>query len=118
MTSEQKQSVFNTVVTHLLTQKAHATDPKKGCVYRTPEGLKCAVGCLIKPECYDQAFEGYTADSLMVKPAVESSLGFEVDTGFLCKLQTIHDDNPPERWHQRLQSFAFAHHLNFNPPNE
>jgi hypothetical protein len=58
------QEVYDRIKTHLLTQNKKAQieiTNDEGfivtvCRYRTPEGLKCAVGCLI--EDYDEEFEG------------------------------------------------------------
>lgn len=58
------QEVFNKVVRHLLTQKQKARVGTT-CMYKTPEGLKCAVGCLIPDELYSQDIEGKPADYLI-----------------------------------------------------
>lgn len=49
------QEIFDTVATHLLTQKARAYDEEAGqCLYRTTDGKKCAVGILIDDEAYEE----------------------------------------------------------------
>lgn len=52
------QEAFDKVVAHLKTQKKRSTESlslKAGdkCLYRGPNGLKCAIGCLIPDELYD-----------------------------------------------------------------
>ena len=44
------QEIFDTVSVHLLTQneKSQESDFYRSCLYRGPNGTKCAVGCLIK----------------------------------------------------------------------
>jgi hypothetical protein len=43
-----KQEIFDKVAAHLLTQRRQSVNDCSGaCVYRSPEGLKCAAGCLI-----------------------------------------------------------------------
>lgn len=40
-------------------------DEKTNCMYRGPNGLRCAVGHLIPDELYQPAFEGVTGDGLI-----------------------------------------------------
>lgn len=49
MTNEE---IFEKVRTHLLTQNAKSMIDGI-CLYRGPNGLKCAVGCLIEDEHFD-----------------------------------------------------------------
>ena len=51
------QETYNRVKAHLLAQGRPATF-QGSCVYRSPSGLKCAVGCLITDEAYDEDLEG------------------------------------------------------------
>lgn len=48
------QSIFDTVAWHLIKQgrPAWAKNGSGGCMYRTPDGLKCAIGCLIADDEY------------------------------------------------------------------
>lgn len=42
------QEIFDTCLTHLRAQGRRSIDPISGfCVYRGPDGLKCAIGALI-----------------------------------------------------------------------
>ena len=81
------------------------------CMYRTPEGNKCAVGCLIPDDLYSSALErmgivqwqellaGATADreffrsEVSTVAATASVLGFlhDVDKEFLGRAQKLHD---------------------------
>lgn len=51
------QEIFNLVVEHLFSQGRPAYDGNRGCMYRTHDGLRCAVGVLIPDDLYDPAFE-------------------------------------------------------------
>lgn len=56
------QEIFNHVKHHLLVVqkvKAEATNQNgmKKCVYRSPDGRKCAIGCLIPDNMYKPDFE-------------------------------------------------------------
>jgi len=48
------QETFDKVARHLLTQQAKAEQPDGNCAYRGEHGRKCAVGCLISDEEYEQ----------------------------------------------------------------
>lgn len=58
------QEIFERAIDHLLAQKQKSVQGKEEqpaemiCRYRTSEGLKCAVGCLISDELYDAHIEG------------------------------------------------------------
>ncbi len=115
-----EQEVFNTVVTHLFAQGRRASNPDDGCFYRTPEGLKCAVGVLIPDALYRPDLEGTTAYgiSYMIRDGVLPSIpGIEDDTiSLLADLQIVHDN--PESWVsteiliQALRAAAEAYGLN------
>ena len=102
------QEIFDTVVNHLFTQGRPAIEDSTGyCKYLTASGLKCAVGCLIKPEHYHPDMEGGTMQSPLVRKAVVNSVLPEADLKaleldylhntyksvfhMLRRLQTIHD---------------------------
>ena len=50
------QELFDRVVTHLAKQGRRAM-ARVACLYRTPDGLKCAIGCLIPDEKYRAEME-------------------------------------------------------------
>ena len=52
----KKQEVFNKVAAHLLAQGKPALKGED-CVYRSKDGLKCAIGCLIPDENYTPEME-------------------------------------------------------------
>jgi hypothetical protein len=93
------QEVFDRVATHLLTQRKKAEDQTGMCVYRGPEGAKCALGCLIPDELYEPRFEG--AD-LRVMVAENISQNREL----LAYLQDIHDSESVDRWAYYLRHAA------------
>ena len=100
----EKQEIFEKVAKHLLTQGkksvyAHG-DGDTLCSYKSPDGLQCAIGILIKDEFYFPGMEGQRATGKDVFRALERSLpNFPVwdNREFLQGLQHIHDDHdPPE----------------------
>lgn len=108
------QEVFDKVVKHLLTQKARAVvgDPdNQSCRYRTAEGLKCAVGCLIPDDMYSIGMENNSIGSLLSAfPRVDQLLE-GVDYNLLADLQCIHDGDEPEKWHRLLRGVGERYHL-------
>ena len=118
-----RQYVFNTVARHLLTQRKQALRPSlpqpdgaapaPACVYRSPRGLKCAIGALIPDEMYCPRMEGNSVRNLLMDhPELTSHLKLKQDLSevveiqFLDTLQQIHDDNPEYDWPLKLLEFA------------
>lgn len=56
------QQVFSQVANHLLNQKARSVREGGHCVYRGPNGLKCAAGCLIADKEYKPEMDGSNSD--------------------------------------------------------
>jgi hypothetical protein len=88
------QQVFDTVARHLVAQGHRAgvsgEDGTFQCQYFTPDGHRCAVGCLIPESRYRENLEGQTVTAV----AVQSVLPFAVDhhlTMLLDELQATHD---------------------------
>lgn len=100
----ENKELFDRVKNHLLTQGQKAL--KNGsCAYRGDDGLKCAVGVLIKDEFYDQDFEGLNTGCDELRAALTKS-GVDLNDGdiiiMLHKLQDCHDNTPVARWPERL----------------
>lgn len=98
-----EQQVFEYVVRHLLTQNAKAIRDNK-CMYRTETGLRCAAGCLIDKDNYDNFFkyhEGTAWGTLVLIGIVP-----QVHCSLIEALQTIHDQHLVEYWKTRLASIG------------
>lgn len=118
--NQRMKLVFEHVATHLLTQNAKAQvkggeatkyyeddeeEANMTCVYRSPDGLRCAIGSIILDSVYDPTLEGKTIVSMEVQEAVEKSVGFGLDTDdiqLLDVLQYIHDSIGVEAWPTKL----------------
>lgn len=112
-----KQEIFDRVVNHLLTQNKRAVDYTLGypkCMYRTNEGLKCAVGCLIPDDAYDPRMEGYGIRQLYTFGAFLIIQGFADHILFLEELQSVHDGYPPTEWKDLLEEVAKRYGLEWN----
>lgn len=100
------QEIFDTVAKHLLTQNARSVGSyfeTGGCRYRGPNGLKCAVGCLIPDELYDPEMEGHGSTFLVMN---YPELGFHGVSRLLSHLQSIHDHDDVKWWPEGLRSLA------------
>lgn len=84
------------------------------CLYRTDDGRKCALGCLIPDDLYDPAFEGEGSWTLLgehdtlhsqntIDPETGEDIGIpldklheyfsKVDADFIKLAQSLHDDS-------------------------
>lgn len=94
-----RQEIFDKVAQHLITQgKPSASYDNEGikhCLYRGPDGTKCAVGCLIPDEEYSKDIESYRVRHIIevsltegINPVISS---FSNDVNLLHDLQKVHD---------------------------
>ncbi len=115
------QAIFDKVANHLLKQGKKAVNtkgqnPEGYCVYRTPDGLKCAAGCLIADEHYSEHLENYDIFHGPVDDALERSIGVNSSTdggafSLIRELQVIHDNQEPKEWPGALVLLALHKHL-------
>jgi hypothetical protein len=95
------QEVFDKVVTHLIAQGVPSQSVVEDaevdvpvCLYRGPEGAKCAVGCLIPDDIYHSDMEGKVVYTLGVhdeRISVLLGLGSTSRLKLLERLQGAHD---------------------------
>lgn len=82
------QEVFDYVAKHLIKQGKQAV-AGSNCAYRSPEGLSCAVGCLITDEEYNVNMEGESSTLLSTRLG---SPFWKTHEGLLIDLQLfVHD---------------------------
>ena len=113
-----KQEIFDTVVTHL---RAQGIRSMRGCtcVYRGPEGRKCAIGALIPDEDFKPEWEGYIVGSRSEEPGNQELQDYFVfkfglhNIGFLIDLQRLHDrdDLYTPSWEEQFVRMATNHGL-------
>lgn len=106
------QQIFDKVATHLLTQKKRALSKGKlrTCLYRAPDGRKCAAGCLISDRLYHENMEQTPID--MVIGTFRLPRFFLRHSGLISDLQHVHDGSQPNKWRQRLGALARRRGLN------
>lgn len=102
------QEVFDQVARHLLTQNAKAYDESRDrCMYRTGR-LKCAAGCLIADDEYQQRFEGIGSWPSLVEEGIAPAAHMTL----ISRLQDVHDHGEPDQWHHDLALIAMDFKLN------
>lgn len=109
--SLSRQDVFNTVYTHLLTQGARSIDGFGECLYRAPDGRRCAAGVLIADRFYHPSMEGISARVEVVVDALKKSGVASEDIELVQDLQDLHDDIPVEDWQEELERIAKKYEL-------
>lgn len=82
-----RQEVFDAAVGGVLAQgRPSISEDGKQCLYRGPDGAKCAAGHLIPDELYRPSFETQSIDVIAAE-----ALPFETSASFLMQLQAAHD---------------------------
>ena len=105
-----EQELFDKVANHLLTQnKKSYNSAENACAYRSPDGLKCAAGCLIEDNEYTDGLEGKTWAGLLVRRCVKDD-----HSSLIMRLQKIHDHKRPCEWKDKLKNLAEEYNLKFN----
>lgn len=117
------QEVFNKVYTHLLTQMEPCKstslacimdeegNPIAECAYRGPNGLKCAIGCLIPDSLYSRSMENNSIKHLIDTNLSIKNLFSSASEDLLIHLQFIHDEYSVESWKSSLEELAQEHNL-------
>ena len=123
-----RQATFNRIVSHLRRQGTKAesrelTTQVIACMYRTPDGRRCAVGCLIPDNRYDPAFEQTgvggmnEADGERDNDVTLLMLELGHDLELLIDFQAIHDTRTVNQWEPEFQKLAERRGLKYKPPN-
>jgi hypothetical protein len=101
------EDLFRTVARHLFRQGCQSTLEKNPteCLYRGPQGRKCAVGFLIPDSSYSSAMEGRGIDSLIEDFGGVLPRAILDNSSLLNRLQHIHDSHSPS------SSLTFREHL-------
>lgn len=135
MNTHEKQKILQKIYNHLKKQNKKAIDKKNKnrCKYRLERNgqiLKCAIGCLIPDEEYNEEFEGLTVKSCtdfkfftlkqkktaiqfknVLKKACKIKRWSKSIETFLQLIQNIHDEYPVKSWKKKFIEIAELHHL-------
>lgn len=126
------QEIFNTVATHLFNQGRPAArimrdkDGKEhagACLYRTDDGLKCAVGVMIPDDIYRISMENRSVKGILESSSfnLPVSIFNDQNIALLQALQLLHDNytedesdtwGSTDRMKAAFASLAFQFNLN------
>jgi hypothetical protein len=85
------QETFDKVVTALRAQGKPSVNPETNeCMYRGPNGIKCAAGHLIPDDEYKPKFEGYRVDADTIISIIQDN---GHDIALVKELQFAHDSS-------------------------
>lgn len=110
------QETFDKVVQHLRQQHAKAVQGATGgCMYRAPNGMKCAIGSVIPDDLYSDQMEGHRITQL----SKTQYPWMDVDLAIFCRrhlpllrdLQLTHDTHQVEQWEQDFPWIAAKYDL-------
>jgi hypothetical protein len=111
------QEIFNVVSAHLLTQGVRAVrggddpDQARMCMYRAPNGAKCAAGVLIPDSAYSPSMEGKNSSALIEDFRGVLPEFMDENSGLIRRLQSVHDVYEPHEWKQKLNDLAYEYGL-------
>lgn len=105
-----EQEVFDQVVTHLRKQNVVSRGPDQ-CMYRGPNGLMCAAGCLIADDEFvkrmddggDTSWGGLVSEGLFPEDHKE----------LIEKFQSVHDEWRVDEWEDQFKRLAEEHELKY-----
>ena len=111
------QELFDRIIDHFIKQGRRAMSGNEDCMYRTPNGDMCAIGCLIADEVYNIDLEHKGAKHSDIKNALRAS-GIEVldyPSNFLSDMQRAHDiSSTVDDLQKMLTTIADEYDLNAN----
>lgn len=122
-----KQEIFNKVWAHAQKQEP-ALNIDGECCYRTVDGRRCFIGCLIPDDKYTPQIENITPSNLMrfdaladviktgkdILRRIFNEIGIATDSDnlvFLQSLQRVHDMNNKINWDNELRNIAKTYKL-------
>jgi hypothetical protein len=100
------QEVFDAMLAHLRKQgcksERYGDNDRRFCMYRHPDGLKCAVGIFIADDEYRDCYEGRSAEEVLADRSVSPALRY-----LLSQAQDIHDNYAVHQWEHAFENLAF-----------
>lgn len=111
------QELYSTSRQHLLKQGCKSFvergtyqdgTPRSSCLYRGPNGTKCAIGVFIPDTAYSADLEG---SRVCVEKVWQAAGLTRYQLELAASLQTIHDEVPVNRWETRLNKLAVRYKL-------
>ncbi len=125
--NEVTARLFCKAADHLIAQgQASYLGGGSTCAYRSPDGLKCAIGVLIDDGHYRGAFEGSgifigpdSPNAKAVRKAVRQSQSLasneKIQWPIMIQLQSVHDGVGPHDWSEELSALASEYGIDWKP---
>jgi len=106
-----EQEVFNTVWNHFVVNRGPVSvDANNNCLYRGPDGARCAVGLFIPDELYRESMEQEAIKDVRKQLGDQSAALPEGCDLLLQRLQMAHDDAAwfPEEFHGLIEAYLLG----------
>jgi len=107
--SMSMNKIFYKVKKHLLTQGERSYSENDGgvCLYRSPNGMSCAVGCLMTDDMYSVHLERNNVTNSTIVKVLTPIIGVHhykrtMKLELLTMLQRLHDVVPVSNWSIKL----------------
>lgn len=99
------QDVFNKVWKHfILEQNPFGFDiESKKCLYLSPSGAKCAIGCCFPDGMFEASMNMVSAEGLLDGWNNVKKLFADCSRSFLCDIQNDHDENSVSSDYEGMQ---------------
>lgn len=110
------QEIFDRTAKHLLAQGQRAKAPcdyGSSSVYRTEDGLKCAIGCHIPDDLYEPWIDEKRLDVEILPSKFLPGINVNQHLELLVVLQECHDTRLPNTWYIYLANIARVYGLRF-----
>jgi len=91
MTRMTAQEVFDTAVLGVLSQGKPSINHTGDCMYRGPNGLKCAAGHVLKDQDYKRHFDINNLSIYSLSDRIETPYYVKDNKILLSRLQRVHD---------------------------
>ena len=111
------QEFFDKTMEHLRKQGVRSARGTS-CLYRGPEGTRCAIGFHIPDDMYNLRMEGAGVSNLLQKYPELRSLFESVTPGLLSDMQTLHDTWMPVGMEGRAKAIASKYALTYKDYHE
>jgi hypothetical protein len=99
----KSQEIFNKVAVHLIKQGIASHDQVSGCLYRGPNGTKCAVGAIMPDSVYRKGMETSGIGALIQNFKLPNWI---IDNeNLLSELQMVHDNRAATDYEGHLLPF-------------
>lgn len=80
---ESMQKIFNKVWNHFVVNKGQKAQNEDGCAYRDEDGNKCAIGCLVPDDVYNESMDEGVGFNYLIRTRSKLADFFQREYGFV-----------------------------------